>query len=150
MMPHPTLQIDAPTEMYTMSSQRVSHFIQPHEWAILRLGSGSSLFDWALGLLTGSLGFTQNLYCEIYVETPTNWDRFASMLFFGLLFSGAALLIVSLRKGNDFGKIVKEIDSRQPQPFVPYDTSHQPEVIPPGSSLGLLARALAEQKGQKL
>lgn len=114
----PTLQINAPVDMYTSASERVSHFIQPHEWAVIRMGSGSSLFDWALGLMSGSLGFAQNIWNEVFKNTPTGWDRFASMLFFGLLFSGVALLVVSLRKKSDFKTIVDEIDKRPKVPFV--------------------------------
>jgi hypothetical protein len=111
------LEMNAPQDMYTMSDQRISHVIQPHEWAQIKKGSGSELFNWALALLFGALGFAQNLWNEIYGKTPTGWDRFGAMLFFGLLFSGIALFIVSRNQKSDFDKACTEIDGRTPRPF---------------------------------
>lgn len=111
------LHMDAPQDMYTMSDQRVSHVVEPHEWVQIKKGSGSDLFNWALALMFGSLGFAQNLWNTACTDHPTGWDRFGAMLFFGLLFSGIALFIVSRNQKSDFDKACKSIDGRTPKPF---------------------------------
>jgi hypothetical protein len=116
------LQINAPQDMYTMSDQRVSHVIQPHEWVLIKRCEGSELREWAIGLCGASFGFTQNVYNVgqwVYSGKPplTAWDVIAALFFTLLASAGVALFVVAWGKKGEFAALIAEIDKRRPLPF---------------------------------
>lgn len=118
-----------------MSEKRVGHFIQAHEWAVLKKGNASEHREWMIGLGGGALGFFQNVFRvgAWFFTKPTSVktltgeiavppalapiDVVGAFIFFAMIAAAFAIFLICRKIQSDFSSAVKEIDGRTPKPF---------------------------------